>query len=206
MAYKSLARWEGGWVNHPADAGKETYAGISRPSHPNWKGWPRVDQLRPQGKDVINKDAQLRSWAREFFKATYWDAYRFGTVADQDLAHIVWDWSIMSTPNRAAAYAWVAMGKAGDSPKLKEVVAELAVARNPGKVFEAFKKLREAHHRRRVAETPSQSVFLDGWLKKNNSFVYNGKESSGTTVGWVAVPLVIFTLSFIAWNSYQRHR
>ena len=35
---KTLAH-EGEYVNDPVDSGKETYRGISRANHGNWKGW-----------------------------------------------------------------------------------------------------------------------------------------------------------------------
>jgi hypothetical protein len=202
-AYAALAKWEGGWVNHPADHGRETFAGISRPSHPDWRGWPRVDILRPGGKRAIDGDPQLRSLARDFFEAEFWQKFGFNSIGDQDLAHIVFDWTVMTSSKRSAAYAWVAMGKQGDPPALGAVVSEVAKRRDPEKVFYAFKKLREAHHRRRVAEEPSQAVFLTGWLRKNDAFTWHGKR--GKSAGWIAVPILgTILIGLFAWKSFAQ--
>ena len=37
---------EGGYVNDPDDRGAETYRGISRRFHPEWKGWPIIDRYK----------------------------------------------------------------------------------------------------------------------------------------------------------------
>ena len=42
---KTLAH-EGEYVNDPVDSGKETYRGISRTNHGDWKGWSIIDQYK----------------------------------------------------------------------------------------------------------------------------------------------------------------
>ena len=39
VAFAKTIRFEGGYVNHKADKGGETYKGIARNFWPKWKGW-----------------------------------------------------------------------------------------------------------------------------------------------------------------------
>ena len=41
---KVMLRHEGGYVDDPSDPGGETYCGISREHHPDWKGWEKLDK------------------------------------------------------------------------------------------------------------------------------------------------------------------
>lgn len=190
-AYAHLYHYEGGWVHDPDDKGGETYRGIARKAWPSWKGWARVDILKggrsvtAETKKKINDDELLKSWTKEFFRVNYWDKYAFGLIADQSLAHITWDWTVATNSKLMASYAWTALGRSGNVPEAKQVVVEMSNAKDPKRVFERFKKLREAHHKNKVAKQPSQEKFLKGWLRRNDSFVYAGSDlTSGSSIGW----------------------
>jgi lysozyme family protein len=45
-AFKVVVTDEGGYSNNPNDRGAETYRGISRKFHPDWRGWPIVDTAK----------------------------------------------------------------------------------------------------------------------------------------------------------------
>lgn len=54
-----LLKSEGGYVNDPDDPGAETYCGISREHHPDWKGWESVDKEKhPIEVNTIFSDLQ----------------------------------------------------------------------------------------------------------------------------------------------------
>ena len=214
QAYQHLYKYEGGWVNDPADRGGETYRGIARKAWPSWIGWNRVDAIK-DGRSVtaavkseIDGDSTLKSMVKAFFKTNYWDKYGFGKIADQSLAHITWDWTIGTNSLKMASFAWKALGRSGQAPAAKEVVMELAASKDPEKVFNRFKKLRAAHHQNVVEDKPSQAKFLKGWLKRNDSFVYEGSGRTERPGFWgVALPAAGFlTLGFIGYkdhNAYQ---
>jgi lysozyme family protein len=61
-AYAIVMEYEGGYVNHPNDPGGETYKGISRRAHPNWKGWQLIDQKKPVPEQLV----------QEFYYNNYW--------------------------------------------------------------------------------------------------------------------------------------
>ncbi len=60
--YRIVMEYEGGYVNHPNDPGGETYKGISRRAHPNWKGWQLIDQKKPVPEQLV----------QEFYYDNYW--------------------------------------------------------------------------------------------------------------------------------------
>ena len=60
--YRIVMEYEGGYVNHPNDPGGETYKGISRRAHPNWKGWQLIDQKKPVPEQLV----------QEFYYNNYW--------------------------------------------------------------------------------------------------------------------------------------
>jgi len=52
---------EGGYANHSADKGGETYRGITRKNNPNWQGWKYIDEVKRTGKGLNG----LLDWAKE---------------------------------------------------------------------------------------------------------------------------------------------
>jgi Glycosyl hydrolase 108 len=180
LAYPVVARHEGGYVNHPADRGGETFRGIARNFHPDWVGWPRIDELRRSGatKAQLDGNQVLKGLVKDFFEKKYWRP--FAGIQDQDIATILFDWGVMTNPGLAWKYA--AAAGAGDTGKINK----LTPARRK-KFFEAFKSIRRAHHHRRVETLPSQEVFLTGWLKRTDAFIYSGAMSGSGIV----LPLVL---------------
>jgi lysozyme family protein len=73
-------KWEGGYVNHPADPGGETNYGISKRSYPN--------------EDI--KNLTLARVA-EIYKKDYWDAYQLGKV-DSPLCVVLFDMFVNMRP------------------------------------------------------------------------------------------------------------
>ncbi len=73
---------EGGYANHPADKGGETYRGISRKANPNWEGWKYIDDVKRTGKglngwlsdkwdDVKNYSSDKWNQGKELVSNTY---------------------------------------------------------------------------------------------------------------------------------------
>jgi lysozyme family protein len=52
---------EGGYANHPADKGGETYRGITRKHNSEWEGWRYIDEVKRTGKGLDG----LWDWAKE---------------------------------------------------------------------------------------------------------------------------------------------
>jgi len=77
---------EGGYSNHPADIGGETYKGISRVYHPSWIGWAIVEawskERAPGGDEWLQTNERLQQYVVAFYKAQFWDTWRGDEVLE----------------------------------------------------------------------------------------------------------------------------
>lgn len=98
IAYNKTLKNEGGYANNPKDRGGETYKGIARKFHPNWKGWEYIDcykNLHPNftAKD-INKHCSvhyIEELVMKFYKENFWDVLCLDKCFSQTLANEIFD-------------------------------------------------------------------------------------------------------------------
>lgn len=64
-ALKRVLKYEGGYVDDKDDRGGETFKGISRKFHPDWKGWQIIDRLKFQKREL--KSDELESLVYDFY-------------------------------------------------------------------------------------------------------------------------------------------
>jgi len=95
-ALENLLGFEKGYANTSNDSGGETYAGISRVYHPEWKGWKIVDEYKRNEKDfkkLLNGNIKLNQLVDKFYKQEYWDKFKGdllpGNVANELLEQSV---------------------------------------------------------------------------------------------------------------------
>lgn len=105
-AYTITSAHEGGYVNDPLDRGGETYRGIARVHHPDWRGWKRIDAQR--GKEgfpkSLNADRTLQTNVKSFYKQAYWDRFQGDEVADQAVANELYDTGVNMGVRRAVRF------------------------------------------------------------------------------------------------------
>lgn len=82
-----IKRWEGGFVNDPADAGGATNMGITLATFETYcrkKGYPRptVERL---------KNISESQWT-DILKSMYWDRWKADEIESQKVANILVDW------------------------------------------------------------------------------------------------------------------
>lgn len=82
-----ILRWEGGFVNDPADAGGATNMGVTLATYEAYcrkKGYPRptVERLKAITKDQVF----------DVFKTFYWDKWSADQIHSQKIANILVDW------------------------------------------------------------------------------------------------------------------
>jgi len=93
ISYEKLRTFEGNYVNHPSDKGRETYAGISREYNPDWKGWKYVDQAKRDSLKIRKRplkwntrlDGMVEHYAINFY-VDIWVAEKWYMMEDQQLA------------------------------------------------------------------------------------------------------------------------
>ena len=105
-AYALTSAHEGGYVNDPVDRGGETYRGIARVHHPEWRGWKRIDaQRRNKGfPKSLNADRTLQSNVRAFYKKAYWDRFKGDDIPDQAVANELYDTAVNMGVRRAVRF------------------------------------------------------------------------------------------------------
>ncbi|ONG50120.1 hypothetical protein BKE38_19320, partial [Pseudoroseomonas deserti] len=149
---------EGGEVNHPLDRGGHTNRGITRDTLAHWRGrLVTAEEL----------SALTREEALEIYQSEYWGkAHCPELPAGVDLC--VFDTAVLRGPSAAIAMLQQAAGLSGRAvdgdygPTTAAAVAACAPAALVGALCDA----REAFHRQRTVDEPSQAVFLNGWLNR----------------------------------------
>lgn len=182
-AYDRTNGNEGGYANNPADAGGETYKGISRKNWGSWRGWVAIDRIKTKlvampdygspsyhgWVKVFNRtaeqDAGLQAAVRDFFKVNFWDRYRIGEINNQALANWLYD---HAANGGGQGIKW--MQEAAD------IEADGAIGPESIRVFngqDAGTLLKKAeivaawYRIDKVADKPSQAQFLNSWLARD---------------------------------------
>lgn len=88
-ALPGVLRHEGLYSNDPADAGGETFMGISRYYHPGWEGWADVSSWVADGRKPEEVSSELAQKVARFYFAEYWDRFGGEHVPDQTLANLM---------------------------------------------------------------------------------------------------------------------
>jgi lysozyme family protein len=123
---------EGGYVDNPADPGKETYAGVARAYNPQWRGWAIVDAAKTKlglhspvpfvKYAAINKElagnAEIKMLIRAFYKASYWDALYLDAITSQVLAEQMCDHGTNAGTSRPAKMIQFAVNQVIAAEKL----------------------------------------------------------------------------------------
>lgn len=110
-AYRRTNAYEGeGTVNHWADRGGETYAGISRLYHPDWAGWEVLDIIANDMRPATERERRaLGDLHEEFFLREFWGKTGCHYLADQDLAEELYDSAVNCGQGRAQEWLQVAL-------------------------------------------------------------------------------------------------
>lgn len=96
-AFDNTMGHEGGYVDDRDDRGGETYRGVSRHNFSNWKGWKKIDGLKPVDsgfRDRLTQDDSLQKDVRDFYKKEFWKRFKGDEIADQALAEELFDTAV----------------------------------------------------------------------------------------------------------------
>lgn len=163
-AINKLLQHEGGYVNHKADKGGETYRGITRKNHPTWLGWEIVDKKPRKKNELI---PELETMVRNFYKRYYWDAIKADNICNDRIASFLFDWYVNSGAPAVKAIQKI-VGVEQDGIIGKNTLHGINNYDNG--LFEKLKMARIGFVKRIVENDPSQQVFLQGWINRINSF------------------------------------
>jgi lysozyme family protein len=176
-AISFVLKWEGGYVNNPADKGGETNMGITQGTLANAiaQGLIIVGEGVDTGgrciKTVSVKDLSLDN-VKVIYRANYWERYGWGNITwpgclillDATVHH--GGGGMARLAQRAAnILGWnlVEDGKFG--PKTLEAVTKLSEAQSVN-FAEEYLRQRKKFFDDIIAKDDSQKVFLKGWYKR----------------------------------------
>lgn len=145
-------RYEGGYVNHPADPGGATMKGVTQAVYDRW----RAKNGRSM-RDVRQiEDTELR----DIYRLQYWDAV-YGDRLPEGLDAAVFDFSVNSGPTRAVQELQRVLGLRTDGA-MGAVTLEACMARDPVELIEAYCDARLAF----VRKLKTFSTFGKGWTRR----------------------------------------
>ena len=182
-AFEKTSAIEGGYADHPADRGGETYRGIARRFHPDWGGWARVDAAKgEQGfPDNLADDGPLARLVAEFYRKHFWNRIKGSQIPDQAVAMEVFDNAVNMGVSRAArvlqealnilnrngnSYAEIGVDGMIGKVTLGALNKLLASDRGAGNLLALMNVLQGMHYVGVVRGDPTQRAFIRGWLRR----------------------------------------
>jgi lysozyme family protein len=131
----------------------------------------------------------LPSTAKAIFKRLYWDRIYGDTIPDQQLANIFLDGVI--NHGQGVRLMQEVVGVRQDNRYGPDSHAAL-LAGNPRNLHNAYKARRRSYYHRLVANDASQRVFLNGWLRRIDSFHYVGTPGSPNVMAGVSLAIITY--------------
>lgn len=176
QAYDNLLLAEGGYSNHPADRGGETFCGISRVHHPDWPGWAMIDGYKQRGvrKEDYNTEF-LMAQVKNFYRLEYWNKLCCDELPAR-IACELFDSAVNCGRETAVRWLQRAVNLFADQKILIEdgVIGGQTIAKatvqvaNWGDIhlLKALNGQQYSHYQQLVEKNPQQRVFLRGWLSR----------------------------------------
>jgi lysozyme family protein len=162
----TILKWEGGFVNHPADKGGATNKGITIGTFTHYrkqKGLPApsVDEL----KNIANEE-----WM-DILKTLYWDKWQADKLSSQAIANLLVDW-VWASGAWGIKYPQQVLGVAPDGVVGAVTLAAVNGYADQQELFRQLWQRRLQHFEDIARRDASQRVFLKGWLNRLNDFKF----------------------------------
>ncbi len=189
IAYSISRRNEGGY--NPGDSGGETYKGVSRKANPNWAGWKIIYAYKkangPIAKGAYINNTQLDQLVINLFKSNYWDMMRLDEVDSQNIANIMFDFSLTSNWDRSAIDAQKAAGLTADG----KIGTDSLRALNGAKEKDLAKKILAYNQQyySDLAKKPKYASYLHSWTSRIDYFSSIIDKIPGGAAGGAAIVL-----------------
>ena len=156
-----VLKWEGGFVNDPADKGGATNKGVTIAV---WQkqGYDKNKDGKIDVKDLKNLSDED---ATAIMKKHYWDRWKADQIKDQRVANTLVDWLWCSG-------AWgIKIPQKILGLKVDGIVGEktiTAVNNAPANFLQTLYKERQEFLERIAKTNPTQKRFLKGWMNRMN--------------------------------------
>ena len=163
-----ILKWEGLFVNDPADAGGPTHMGITLKSlikaefDKNKDGLLNIDDLKALNEhDVIYC----------FLKPFYWDRWQADHIRNQSIANLLVDWVWMSG-KAGINIPQKVLGVKVDGMVGNQTLQAVNEHPNPELLYEKLKNERKSFIERICKARPANNRFRKGWLNRLADFKF----------------------------------
>lgn len=156
-----LLQLEGGYSDHPSDAGGVTMKGVTLATYRAYCGQEKT------AKDLINMS--YGTW-QNIMKDMYWDKCRADEIVNQSVAEILVDWCVNS--------GLVGLRKVQEMVGAKPdgIAGPITLSKinssNSMELFDRIWNARKQFYVNIVKRNPSQKVFMNGWMNRLGMFKY----------------------------------
>ena len=158
-----ILKWEGGFVNDPADAGGATNKGITLNT---FKAYRKKKGRPVPTVDDLKKISQ-EEW-REIFKTMYWDMWRADEINSQAVANILVDWYWLSGKYGITIPQKVLKVTTDGNVGAKTIVAVNSA--NPVKLVKDIYDARVKYIDDICKNRPANEKFRKGWMNRLADF------------------------------------
>lgn len=156
-----LIAFEGGYVFHPLDKGGPTNGGVTLRTYQDVFGADKtIDDL---------KHMSYGEWCH-IMKTGYWDKVKGDKIENQSLAELIADWCINSGLSAIRKVQEVV----GCKPDgiVGPITLSMINTSDAEQLHDRLWKARQQFYINIVKKSPSQKVFMNGWMNRLNSFKF----------------------------------
>jgi lysozyme family protein len=165
-AVEVVLRHEGGFENNVNDPGGATDFGVSA----RWLRSKGLLEALEEGDKTQDEVMAIRSMTKEqamgYYKAYWWDFYKYQNLLAQPVATKVLDTSVNMGAPRAHKILQGIVGVVQDGVLGVKSFAE-ANAMSPSVLVVKYQTAQAQFYRDLVAKNPKLEVFLNGWLARS---------------------------------------
>jgi lysozyme family protein len=204
-AIKKVLQHEGGYVNNPKDLGKRTNYGVTQAVYEQYIGrkLKGSDTDAVKGKPMEEAESVMRSMpignAIAIYKQLYWDKVQGDKIRKYAIAAAIFDQAINRGHVAAAKQAQRVLKNVFNYSLVEDgIIGASSIAAlnsvDEAKFLNSYLQESILAYNKIVQNNPTQSVFLNGWLKRVESLRSYVSQNIGkinaTTVG-IGVGVVI---------------
>ena len=170
-----IKSYEGGFSDHPADKGGATNMGVTIAT------WRKQGYDKDGDGDIDVDDLKLISEAdaKHIFEINYWNRWKADKIADQSIANLLVDW-VWGSGAYGVKIPQRILGVKIDGVVGPKTLAALN-AQEPEEFFNKLKQERADYFQRICVNTPSNKVFLKGWLRRLDGIRYGSLKLNAKT-------------------------
>lgn len=157
----ALIRREGGWVNHPADAGGPTKYGITQQTLSEHRG---IEVTAADVRELTEAEA------REIYRRRYVEEPRFDELQDPALRELVIDCAVQHGVSRSARWLQAAAGVAADGV-VGPVTLQAVNGADGGKLYRTMLGRRARFYGSILMLRSDNWHFASGWMARLSEFI-----------------------------------